>query len=136
MFECFSEMVCWVRMLVHTVDAEYPSFSLLNTLTVFNVSKVDGSSQDKKAALKRLSQVWGVEYESLVSEYDDHFPYAKRNIQLAPTLGSTAAWKAACRDTQSRKSTRANHPARALLHVLMRLSPALPYPLVANVLTL
>ena len=86
-------------MLVHTVDAEYPCFSLINAMGVFNIDEVDDLAVDKEKSLRRCAKKYEVSPTELEFEYADLLPYAQKFYQSAPSKGSTEAWKTALEQT-------------------------------------
>ena len=117
---CFVEMSSWVRMLIHVAEAEYPHFSVLNSLGVFDVSAVDEASVDKDISLKRCAKIAKVDPAAVKAEYEDLLPYAIKFYESAPTKGSTEAWKRVMEEMGKKKSLRLNHPMGNLGEVLQR----------------
>ena len=117
---CFKEMATWVRMLVHTVETEYPRFSMINSMGAFDVSATDQDSDDVKASLQRCAQLYHVDVHGLVPEYEDLWPYAVKFYQAAPSKGCTEAWRRAAEEVQTTASLRRNHPLTNISPVLER----------------
>lgn len=124
---CIKEMQSWVTMARKVCDAEFPSFDVLMSFSVFDVSSqiTEGAHhgvarQYSKDHFHRLATVFGVTADDLEREHAHHLPLAQQACKDDPSLSNLGAWQRALKLTQYRESMRIVHPAKTLKHVLYR----------------
>ena len=120
-------MQTWVRMALQ-VAASGPSFDLLNSFSIFDLSSrarrhnqdIDaGQEQSRDEAIDRMAKVFDVDQGKLQCELQDIGPIA---LQFFTTrkIAVWEAWRMAIHRTQRRACIRVNHPVDALSPVLVR----------------
>ena len=118
----FKPMKVFVHLAAQTIEAEYPSFSIIAAFACFDVqpstTELDMAAQEKH--LRRLSQVLNVDFEQLQCQFGDHLPIAIHSASNK-RLTNVAAWSDAVRRTSTaQKPTQMRHPSDILKIVLVR----------------
>ena len=119
-------MQAWVALVTETLEAEFPGFSLMFAMSIFNLNtnsrkaEVDqeGMIQLQQSA-KRLCSVFpDVDERAFIDEYLDLRPIAMHHGKLA-SVSSFECWREAIRKVSRRSS--APHPTRNLAKLIVRL---------------
>ena len=128
---CLTRMRCWVIQADGIVNAEFPSWELLQAFGCFDLD-VALKGQEKRrggnhgnylkfvvTCLRRLSQILKQDETTVIAQYDDILPIA---LHIHKTMhgNSLASWKLAVDKTSARASTRNAHPTAALRKLLVR----------------
>jgi len=114
---CMSRMAAWVRLVMSTIAAEFPSWEVLNAFTAFNLRLSKSAFIDE--SLCRLANVFGLDVVALRDEFFDFRLFAHRRHSQG--LGHLEAWTESIRkvDTSS-SSVKAGHPRDALRALVAR----------------
>ena len=120
---CLKRMAGWVALVAKAIASEFPSYEVVQSFSVFNLSQnnhddPDGSTTIMAKHLQRLAKVLGQDANALHAQWVDHRPLARKHFTLE---GCTflEAWKRAINKTQQ-KHNRNRHPSATLLHCLQR----------------
>ena len=128
MARCRNRMANCIKLVVASMDAEFPSWKLIHAFRVFDLSRHDNDddpSKDPARAqdVERLAQVWDVDAKGLANEMADFKPMALQCYIDHKEKDSSAAWASAIRKwTKKKLSTRQLHPASNLGPVVQRLA--------------
>lgn len=125
-FLLLQEMHAWVALLTHTVEAEFPGFSLMCAMSIFNLnarsrdSEVgqEGMAYIRDAAHRLCAAFPEVNEENFIHEFLDIRPIAMHHSKLA-SVNSFESWRQAIRQVSRRSST--SHPTDNLSKLVMRL---------------
>ena len=112
----------YTKLAAEVVNAEFPSFELLQAFCIFDVQPRKESSLDEalqNTSVERLAKVFSVDMQMLMNQYLDHRPIAL-NEARSHRMSNSEAWASAVQRTSRRASTAQNHPSAALREVLMR----------------
>ena len=121
---CIKRMSCWVRMCLEVIKAEYPSFSLFSSFSIFHLpdqAKILEVTPDEalKDRLQRLATFFTVDPDELESEYLNIYHLSVTSKSSRPNLTNFEAWGAAVSRIQTaRRETRQHHSTAHLLPVL------------------
>ena len=111
-------MICqeWVAGAMATLEAEFPAWHLVGCFDVFHL-KGSKTTQKRGActddALKKLAQVFAVDYKDLSSQYISILPTAAA-LQRKSGLDNRSAWAQALQHLGGRSDYRRKYPAGAL----------------------
>lgn len=114
---CMSRMAAWVRLVMSTIAAEFPSWEVLNAFTAFNLRL--SKSAFIGESLSRLSKVFGLDADALRDQFDDFRLFAQRRHSQG--LDHLEAWAESIRKVDaSSSSVKAGHPRDELRAVVAR----------------
>jgi hypothetical protein len=114
---CMSRMAAWVRLAMQTIEAEFPSWEVLNAFTAFNLKLVKSPFMDD--SLSRLSKVFGLDAHQLQNEFADFRVFAHRRHSHG--LDHLDAWVASIKKVDMSSSiTKAAHPREQLRAAVSR----------------
>ena len=115
---CMSRMAAWVRLVLSSIAAEFPSWELLNAFAAFNLKLTD-KSNFVTDSLCRLSNVFGLDADHLRNEFIDFRLFAQR--RHAQGLDNLDSWIASIKKVDASHSTlRAAHPREQLRALVSR----------------
>ena len=124
---CLARMGCWVRVAKSVLDAEFPAFELLQSFSIFTAAaKVSAHLcpsafvASNQRHFDRLARTFNVDAAALASQFIDHVFIAKQSMASSPGMTLRDAWKTAIMRSQTKSTTRANHPVTALKPVVLR----------------
>jgi len=107
----------WVETTLKTLEAEFPTWHLVNSFDVFHLAGV--SSSEKKrgpgmaAALTKLAKTFEVNEADLRSQFVSVLPTAQA-LQKQTGMDNRCAWAEALARLQARSDMRAKYPSAAL----------------------
>jgi hypothetical protein len=114
---CMSRMAAWVRLVMSTIAAEFPSWEVLNAFTAFNLRLSTSAFIDE--SLNRLANVFGLDVDALRDEFLDFRLFAQRRHSQG--LGHLEAWAESIKKVDaSSSSVKAGHPREQLRAVVAR----------------
>ena len=123
---CLNRMRCWVALAIATINAEFPSWHVLQAFRIFgcqpetrSVSVVANQSPEAKEPLTVLAKVFGVDPMQLQQEYSDVLPVAQ-HIARSDRASNLDAWLAALKKLQASRWAKKSHPLGAILPVFHR----------------
>ena len=108
-------MRCWLRLALDVVQAEWPSFEIVQTMTMFNLSaEVNGTSDaffkdqstSRASCIHRLAGFLKIDAVSLAAEYDKLLLTAEHEMKSGHCKCSLQAWRAAVQHFRSGGSRR------------------------------
>lgn len=125
---------CWVTLAVRVVQAEFPSWEILQSFGVFDLHRGDGvrrwdvdqAGADLKAVgtkqhIDRLAQVFGVDPRALEIQLEDVRPMAAVVFKGTKDIGNMEAWRVVLkRLSTSHITVKDNHPINVLTPVFYR----------------
>ena len=123
---CLDRMKRWVQMAAEVAQAEYPSFDLLSSFSVLDIStraqrktSDPDSEQDRfhDEAVERLAKVFRVDASALHAQLTDVGRIAE-HVFKTHKISVWEAWRQAVHRTQHR--LKQTHPVDALIPVLQR----------------
>jgi len=106
--QCLAHLSAWVKLVIPCLEAEFPSFGLINAFGAFQLPKNNlpdmQLSDVTLTKLKRLEQAFRKPH--LTSEFKSYFPFAVREYAASNFASSYwECWKAACRRGVARLPT-------------------------------
>jgi len=107
---CISRMVAWVRLVMASIAAEFPSWEVLNAFSAFNLKFAN--TPFVHDSLCRLANVFGLDAAKLQSEFDDFRTFA--NHQLVKGLDNCAAWRESILSIRRSGQVKIRHPHEQL----------------------
>jgi hypothetical protein len=114
---CMSHMAAWVRLVMSTIAAEFPSWEVLNAFAAFNLRLSKSSFIDE--SLNRLANVFGLDAAALRDEFLDFRLFAQRRHSQG--LCHLEAWVDSIKKVDaSSSSVKAGHPRDRLREVVAR----------------
>ena len=117
---CLKRMGCWVVLAKAVARAEFPSFEIVNALSVFNLS--NPKSLDHKTKIERIAKAIGKPVSSLEMQFDDVYPRAKSLAGISNKDSPDAnkdGWRIAVERLNSTKTLKACHPTDVLKDALV-----------------
>ena len=123
---CLDRMKTWVRMAAEVAQAEYPSFDLLNSFSVFDIStrsrrqNADPDIEQDRfhdEAVERLAKVFDVDVNAFQSQLLDIGKIAAHFFKTQK-IAVWEAWRMAVSRAQSRLQK--THPVDSLVPILQR----------------
>ena len=128
------DMLAWLHLSLATLEAEYPSFEVLQAFHIFDLvadeekcrRDLNAREEVRKSALKRLAQVYKRNVVRLAEQYYDFYPMAHSIHKSGEVSCTFEAWQTAVTRTQSRKASRELHPIDDLNPVLIELGAVGP----------
>jgi len=123
---CMTRMSNWVHLSTCVLRSEFPNFEILQAFGIFTLReakvkcRVDGQ-QGRQVCdwAGRISNLFGLNKEHFIAEYEDHKPMAQRFYDNGGVT-TMQAWALAVQGTQKSKRCREIHPATALIPALAR----------------
>ena len=94
--ESFELVHAWVALAIGVIHAEFPSWSILQSFSVFNpasITPISGIEKDK--CLPRLAALFNVSLRSLSSQYDAVLPAAMEKMSGDAPMTAFTAWRSA-----------------------------------------
>ena len=127
---CLGRMHGWCVIASSVLEAEFPSFEVLQSFSVFSQCQASvgirgGSSRgsdfspEQRAHIERLAETFGVDAQQLLLEIADHWPLAAAAMQ-ASGRSSQDSWRSAVQSTRATQQRQQTHPSNALAPVLLR----------------
>ena len=114
---CMARMAAWVRLAMNTIEAEFPSWEVLNAFTAFNLKL--SPSAFIHDSLCRLSTVFGLDTGRLQEEFADFRLFAQRRHSQG--LSHLDAWVESIKKVDaSCSSQKAGHPRDQLRAAVSR----------------
>lgn len=114
---CMARMAAWVRLVMSTIAAEFPSWEVLNAFTAFNLRLSKSAFIDE--SLSRLSTVFNLDVDALRQQFLDFRLFAQRRHSHG--LGHLEAWAESIKKVDaSSSSVKAGHPREELRAVVAR----------------
>jgi hypothetical protein len=119
---CLKRMQCWVYLAIATVQAEFPTWSAVQSMEILNLAcsgdPSAASGDQRRASVRRMAQLIGVSDTDLSNEIDEVFPVAYNIRSSGKGISNIDAW----REAFSRMTTREHKCGRmdALRSVLVR----------------
>lgn len=119
-------MHAWVALLTQTIEAEFPGFSLMSAMSIFNLngrsrdSEVgqDGMTHVQESAQRLCAVFTDVDQQGFIDEFLDIRPIAMHHSKLV-SVSSFECWREAIRKVGRRSSH--VHPTGNLAKLIMRL---------------
>lgn len=119
-------MRAWVALLTQTIDAEFPGFSLMSAMSIFDLSSrsreaelgQDGMAQVHESAQRLCAVFTDVAQQCFIDEFLDLRPIAMHHSKLA-SVSSFESWREAIRKV--RRFSSKVHPTGNLIKLVMRL---------------
>lgn len=108
--KCISRMVAWVRLVMASIAAEFPSWEVLNAFGAFNLKFA--KTPFVHDSLCRLANVFGLDAAKLQSEFDDFRTFA--NHQFVKGLDNCAAWRESILSIRRSGQVKIRHPHEQL----------------------
>jgi len=116
--QCISRMACWVNLLLCSINAEFPSWHVLQAFRTLDLQHTLEPQGPHLKDLERLAAVFRVDSVALKHQFNDLRPSARRT-RTAEGLNNQEAWRSALRKAKA-KHMRTLHPTGALQPVLVR----------------
>jgi hypothetical protein len=114
---CLSRMTAWVRLVLQSISAEFPSWEILNAFGAFNL-KLTNQSSFVRDSLQRISAVFQLDSHQLLVQFDDFKTFAMtRSSKGSDNLSS---WTSSILAIQNSLNTRARHPCEQLSAAVCR----------------
>ena len=95
MATCLGRMVNWWKLVEAVLETEFPDWDLLLQFTAFHVPSDLATSPATRGQLQTLSNAFGLNSDSLSSEYEALRPIANKFAKQTPNVldCSARAWK-------------------------------------------
>ena len=103
---CLSRMTAWVRLVLESISAEFPSWEILNAFGAFNLKLADQSSFVRES-LQRISHIFKLDYQRLLLEFADFKPFALK--QLSAGADNLSSWTSSILAAQNSHGTKVRH---------------------------
>lgn len=119
---CFARMAGWVRLVGLSIKAEFPDWELLAAFGAMNLSPLP-SQAVINTSLCRLSGVFGLNYDNLMSEFVDFRRFAidvYNRVSTKEPLSCYRAWVHSVQRMKGARDRQSLHPSTNLLPLLVR----------------
>ena len=122
---CLARLRCWVKLAVSVVQAEFPSWEILQAFSVFGLSRKKNTAVSQLGTvqtenLRRLDTLCGVDHNALRAQFLDVLPMAT-HVHQSGDVDNVEAWRVALRRLQvAHSNVQGSHPIDAMLPVFAR----------------
>ena len=124
--DCLERMHGWCAVAYSTLEAEFPSFELIQSFSVFSLVRSSSANDMAEAGallrgerLSRLAETFGVDAGQLKAEVFDHRPLALAFMR-SNDCTAMEAWRTTTQRTRGTSKALKRHPSAALHPVLIR----------------
>ena len=118
---CLQRMRCWLTLMKATCAAEFPSFEIMQALSIFDLKggRLDYASPHVRSCVMQIAKVIKKDPDEFLAQFQDLHP---RAVAIALSMKGDAnkqAWKSIFDKTQSHQVTSKNHPIDVVLEGLI-----------------
>ena len=114
---CLSRMVAWVRLVLESISAEFPSWEILTAFGAFDL-KLVGQQSFVRESLQQISTVFELDYNQLFLEFADFKPLAVKRFSSG--TDNLSSWRSSILSVRNYRVANVDHQTKQLSHVICR----------------